>query len=84
MTEPVEQLSCQELVELVTDYLEGALPSEERRRFEEHLATCDGCRTYVDQMRTALRVTGTLAPAPLDRAAEEALLRTFREWKEAM
>jgi anti-sigma factor RsiW len=81
MTEPtVEQLSCQELVELVTDYLEGALAPNERRRFDEHLELCDGCRRYVEQMRTTLRVTGALSPEAIGPDAEAALLRTFRRW----
>ncbi|HET8653097.1 MAG TPA: zf-HC2 domain-containing protein [Gaiellaceae bacterium] len=80
MTQPLEQLSCQELVELVTDYLEGALPDEDRRRFEEHLATCDGCSTYVEQMRTTLRVTGELKADALTPEAEAALREAFREW----
>lgn len=81
MTNPVEQLSCQELVELVTDYLEGVLPEDERARFEEHLAICDGCHTYVDQMRTTLRVTGELEAEALTPEAEAALRRAFRDWR---
>ena len=49
-------MSCQELVELVTDYLEGALSEEDRARFDEHLAECAGCRAYLAQMRSTLRV----------------------------
>jgi anti-sigma factor RsiW len=81
VTQSVEQVSCQELVELVTDYLEGALPEDERRRFEEHIGRCDGCGTYVEQMRATLRVTGELRPAALSPEAEEALLETFRAWR---
>ena len=81
MTNPPEQLSCQELVELVTDYLESALPEEEHRRFDEHLAGCAGCRRYVKQMRATLRVTGALVPTALSPEAEEALLRAFRNWR---
>ena len=83
MTNAVEQLSCQELVELVTDYLEGALPAEERARFEEHLAPCAGCTRYVEQMRTTLRIAGELTPASLTPEAEEALLAAFRNWRES-
>ena len=81
MTGELEQLSCQELVELVTDYLEGALPADEHVRFEEHLAPCDGCREYVEQMRTTIRLAGHISPASLSREAEEALLAAFRDWK---
>jgi anti-sigma factor RsiW len=77
----VESLSCQELVELVTDYLEGALTPEERRRFEGHLAECANCVIYLDQMRQTIRLTGTLRSDDLDPHAEETLLAAFRTWK---
>ena len=80
MTETVEQLSCQELVELVTDYLEDALPPVERARFEAHIEPCDGCRTYLEQIRTTIGLTGRLAPEQLEPAAEAALLGAFRDW----
>ena len=50
-------LTCRELVELVTDYLEDSLTAHERARFDAHLAECDACRAYVDQMRTTVRLT---------------------------
>jgi anti-sigma factor RsiW len=81
VTDAVEQLSCQELVELVTDYLEGVLPAAERERFDAHLAICKGCRRYVEQMRVTLRVTGELTPEALSPEAEAALLSTFRAWR---
>ena len=81
MTGEPEQLSCQELVELITDYLEGALPEEERARFEEHVGGCDGCRTYVEQMRTTIGLVGRLSPAAVTPEAEQALLAAFRDWK---
>ena len=77
----VEALSCQELVELVTDYLEGALPEEERARFEAHVDPCRGCREYLEQMRTTIALAGRLEPAALRPEAEEALLAAFRGWK---
>ncbi|MGN6358798.1 MAG: anti-sigma factor family protein, partial [Thermomicrobiales bacterium] len=55
------ELSCQELVELVTDYLEGALSAEDRARFEAHLATCRGCTAYVEQMRLTIRLVHRLS-----------------------
>jgi anti-sigma factor RsiW len=76
-----EELSCQELVELVTDYLEGALPDELRDRFDEHIAHCTGCRTYVEQMRLTISTTGTLTPESLSPEVENALLDAFRGWK---
>jgi len=75
-----EQLNCQELVELVTDYLEGALPPEELARFEEHIAHCVGCRAYLAQMRATIDVTGRIDPSSLSPQAEAALLDAFRDW----
>ena len=63
MTEIAEQLSCQELVELVTDYLEGALPPAERARFDAHIALCDGCRAYLEQIRATIALSGRSARA---------------------
>jgi anti-sigma factor RsiW len=77
----VEALSCQELVELVTDYLEGALPEEERARFEEHVGPCSGCHEYVEQMRTTIALVGRIEPESLRPEAEETLLAAFRGWK---
>jgi anti-sigma factor RsiW len=74
-------LTCQELVELVTDYLEGALPPHERARFEEHLGACPGCVTYVEQFRETIRLTGTLREADLAPAARDTLLEQFRNWQ---
>jgi anti-sigma factor RsiW len=75
-----EQLSCQELVELVTAYLEGALADDDHARFEEHIGRCDGCGAYVEQMRATIRVTGTLRTADLSADAERKLLDVFRDW----
>jgi len=74
-------MSCRELVELVTAYLEGALPLEDRRRFELHLADCDGCTMYVEQMRRTIKLTGTLRVDDISPEAEAALLHVFRNWK---
>jgi anti-sigma factor RsiW len=78
----VEALSCQEVVELVTAYLEGALPAPDRVRFESHLATCDGCRRYLAQMETTIRLTGRVTPDDLSPEAERDLLSAFRSWRE--
>ena len=77
----VETLSCQELVELVTDWLEGALDARHTRLFEEHLAACDGCATYVEQLRRTIEATGRLTPDDLSPDAETTLLQAFRDWK---
>jgi anti-sigma factor RsiW len=81
VTEAVAKLSCQELVELVTDYLEGALSAGDRARFEAHIEACDGCTRYLAQIRVTIELTGRLAPEQLDPAAEAALLEAFRDWK---
>jgi anti-sigma factor RsiW len=77
-----QALTCQELVELVTDYLEGALPAHERARFEAHLAGCQGCTAYVEQMRHTIRLTGRLREESLDPDARTALMALFRTWKQ--
>ncbi len=74
-------LRCRDLVELVTDYLEGALPPEERIRFELHLAICPGCATYVRQLRGTLRAAGRLSEDSLPDETRERLLTAFRDWK---
>jgi anti-sigma factor RsiW len=79
MTTP--DLTCQELVELVTAYLEGALPEAEHARFEEHLADCEGCAAYVEQMRRTIELLGELRTDDVEPEAEHALLATFRDWR---
>jgi anti-sigma factor RsiW len=81
VTEIAEQLSCQELVELVTDYLDGALSPRDRERFDAHIADCDHCRDYLEQIRVTIRLSGTLRPEALAPEAEAALLEAFRDWK---
>ena len=54
-------MNCGELVELVTDYLEGSMPADERARFDEHVSRCDGCTTYLEQFRSTIRLTGMLS-----------------------
>ncbi len=75
------ELSCQELVELVTDYLEGALPSVEQARFEAHLTGCDGCTRYLEQMRLTIAAAGRLTEESIEPAARAELLQLFRDWK---
>jgi anti-sigma factor RsiW len=81
MSASVEQLSCQELVELVTNYLEGALTGDERHSFEHHIEACTGCHEYVRQMRQTIKLTGRLTPADVSPEAEQKLLAVFRDWK---
>jgi anti-sigma factor RsiW len=74
-------LACIELVELVTDYLEGSLSRSDRARFEAHLGDCHGCTAYLEQFRETIRLTGTLREDDLVPAARDALLEQFRDWK---
>ena len=74
----IEALSCQELVELVTAYLEGALPPEEHARVEEHLAACSGCDRYLEQLRRTIELLGALRTEGVAPEAEAALLEAFR------
>jgi anti-sigma factor RsiW len=76
------ELTCQELVKLVTAYLEGALTADERARFEAHLALCAGCQGYVDQLRETIRLTGTLNESALRPQVREDLLGVFRAWRD--
>jgi len=74
-------MTCQELVELVSDYLDGALALEDRARFDAHLAECPGCERFVEQMRATLALTR--ATAELQHRPEvSALMQVFREWKQ--
>lgn len=76
-----DELTCKELVELVTDYFEGQLPASEQTRFETHLATCRGCRNYLEQMRQTLRLLGRLSEDGVSPEAQQELLEVFRNWK---
>ena len=76
-----DELSCKELVRLVTDYLEGALSETDVQRFDAHLTACDGCTTYLAQVRDTIRITGTLTEASLVPEAQDELLAAFRTWK---
>ena len=80
-TAETQDVRCIELVELITDYLEGALPAAERARFEHHLAGCDDCRAYVDQMRATIGALGRLPPGSLSAEAKTRLLDAFRDWR---
>ncbi len=74
------EMTCQELVELVTDYLDMALDPETERRFEEHLVECPYCPAYVEQMRLTIVALGAITPDDLPPATREALLAHFRSW----
>jgi hypothetical protein len=76
-----DDLTCKELVELVTAYHEGALSARDRQRFEEHVVFCDGCASYLDGMRRTIEVTGRLTEEDLLPEMERDLLAAFRDWR---
>jgi anti-sigma factor RsiW len=77
------ELTCAQVVEIVTAYLDDALSAADRERVEEHLVFCDGCSTYLEQIRETIVLTGRLEPAHIPAALEEKLLAAFRGWSPA-
>jgi anti-sigma factor RsiW len=77
-----DELTCKELVEVVTEYLEGTMDYPDRRLFEEHLVYCEGCSTYLAQMRQTIGLVGRLSEDDVPEPARDALLDVFRTWKE--
>jgi predicted anti-sigma-YlaC factor YlaD len=76
-----DDLSCAELVELVNDYLDEALPHADRARFDQHLGDCEGCRDYLDQMRTTIALTGRLRVSDLSPRSRADLIAAFRGYR---
>jgi anti-sigma factor RsiW len=77
-----EEFKCQEMIEVVTNYLDDALPPDEQQRFERHLSYCAGCNTYVDQIRETIRQTGLLPrEESLPPALRDEIVAQFRKWK---
>jgi anti-sigma factor RsiW len=75
------ELACQQVVELVTDYLEGALSRADRKRFEAHLRGCPNCTNYLEQMRATIRATGTLHQDDLTPEVRDEFTDLFRQWR---
>jgi anti-sigma factor RsiW len=75
-------IACQQVVELVSDYLEGALSGRDRRRFEHHLDGCPLCTEYLAQMRETIRLTGRLVPEDLSPQMREEFTELYRRWRE--
>lgn len=75
------EIPCQQVVELISDYLEGALPARERRRLEAHLAGCPHCTAYLAQMRETLRLTGRLVPEDLSPEMQREFSDVYRRWR---
>lgn len=78
-----EEMTCRELVELVTEYLEATLPGHDRKRLEAHLRECPYCEEYIAQMQLTVAALGQLPPEPIDPAREQKLLEAFRGWRSA-
>jgi anti-sigma factor RsiW len=74
-------LVCRDAVELMSDYVEGALSRRDRRRLERHLAGCDACTLYLDQLRATIAASGRVAPEDLDPAALDALTEVYRRFR---
>jgi anti-sigma factor (TIGR02949 family) len=82
MTDPTaRELDCREVVEAVTDYLEEALDPEEHDRFRRHLADCEDCQAYLEQLRTVIRVAGRPTVEAVPPQLMAGLLRAFRDWR---
>ena len=75
------ELVCQQVVELVTDYLEGALSDTDRQRFERHLAGCPHCTEYLAQMRETIRLTGRVEPEDLTPQQQDEFVELYRRWR---
>lgn len=78
---PDRELACDEVVELVTEFLEGAMPPEDRTSFEAHLRECDACELYLGQMRESIRICGEVPKESLTPEAKDAFLSALRGWK---
>lgn len=74
-------MTCEELVELVTAYLEDTLPVDDRRAFDDHLALCPGCDRYLAQFRTTIDLLGELPEDALSSPGRERLLDAFAQWR---
>ena len=72
---------CEQAVELVTDYLEGALSRRDRRRFEAHLRVCPNCAAYLEQIRQTIQLAGAIEPEDLSAEARQDLTDLYRRWR---
>jgi len=78
---PADEIVCREFVELVTPYLEDVLPTDERAVIDRHLDACDGCRTYLEQMRQTIRAIGHISHEPITSRTRDEVLAIFRAWR---
>jgi anti-sigma factor RsiW len=75
-----EPISCKELVEIVTDYIEGTMSAGDRRRFDEHIENCHWCRRYVEQMEITIRTVGRIEEDSIEPRMRAELLAAFSDW----
>jgi anti-sigma factor RsiW len=78
MNDGFDTIRCAELVEVISDYLEGALPPNQRKEVEYHLARCPGCANYVEQMRQTIRLSGKLKEEPIPEDVSSRMVEAFR------
>ena len=83
MSRTVEPISCQEVVELVTDYLDGAMSPADVARFDHHLSLCEGCVFYVDQIRMTIAAVGRIVEEDVPPEVRDGLVAAFRDFKRA-
>ena len=81
MAESHDHISCQEVVELVTGYLDGGLTAEQAALFEQHLNFCEGCVWYVGQIKTTVETVGEVREEDIPPEAKDRLMSAFREWR---
>jgi anti-sigma factor RsiW len=74
-------MTCQEVVEVVTAYLEGTMTRQDRASFEQHLAVCEGCERYLAQMRATIDLVGRVRPESLSPGTRQQLVEAFSDWK---
>lgn len=77
-----DDLTCREVVEVITDYLEGAMGDHDRARFERHLEECTGCTAVLSQFRATIEATGMLTESAVTADQREAMREVFRRWHE--
>lgn len=82
MSRAIPEMACQEFVERVTDYLEGALAPDDAARLQAHLAECEDCEHYLGQLQTTRRLTGTLAARDITPQMRPTLLAAFARWQD--
>ncbi len=74
-------MRCRQVVELMTEYIEGTLSDSDRKKFEQHIAGCDGCTEYLRQLRISIGLTGRLPDEPVPAHLAEELVRAFKDWR---